>query len=207
MTTTAQEPDTEADLSDRPASVRGRGVVLTPLDVDDAELLQRWRSDPVAAHALGSWPRPLTALRERLERDIGSNGRDDFLILLPDGTPVGHTAVFNQDYGDATAELELVLAPEHRGRGLALDALNALTDLTFGELPLHRLQADTHATNDAALATLAAAGFAREGVRRSVCIHRGRRHDVAVLSLLRPEWEAQSRPKAWELPMPPETSG
>ncbi|MFF3595927.1 GNAT family N-acetyltransferase [Kitasatospora indigofera] len=207
MTITAQAPGSEDAPSDRPAAVRGRSVLLTPLDVDDAELLQQWRADPVAAHALGSWPRPLTALRERIERDIGNNDRDDFLILLSDGTPVGHTAVFNQDFADATAELELLLAPGHRGRGLALDALNALTDLVFGELPLYRLQADTHAGNEPALATLAAAGFTREGVRRSVCLHRGRRHDVALLSLLRPEWEAQSRPKAWELPTPRPVAG
>ncbi|GHH65210.1 hypothetical protein GCM10018781_17350 [Kitasatospora indigofera] len=77
----------------------------------------------------------------------------------------------------------------------------------FGELPLYRLQADTHAGNEPALATLAAARFTREGVRRSVCLHHGRRHDVALLSLLRPEREARSRPKAWELPTPRPVAG
>ncbi|GJF32026.1 hypothetical protein KNE206_47260 [Kitasatospora sp. NE20-6] len=206
MTTAAtaeSDADANADaddtVTDRPTTLRGRLVALAPLDVDDAELLHGWRSDPTAAHEIGIWPRPLSALRARIERDVDNSDRDDFLILLPDGTPVGHCAVFQQDFADGSAELELMLAPGHRRRGLAVDALRTLTDLAFGELPLHRLEANTHTTNAAALGTLASAGFTHEGVRRSACMHRGRRHDVAVLGLLRPEWEAQDRPRAWDV--------
>ncbi|MEU1267719.1 hypothetical protein [Streptomyces sp. NPDC005799] len=50
-------------------------------------------------------------------------------------------------------------------------------------------------------------GGKRERVERDIddvgrddfLVHRGRRHDVAVLSLLRPEWEALERPRAWDL--------
>ena len=93
----------------------------------------------------------------------------------------------------------MLLAPEHRGQGHGADALDTMVDLAFGELPLHRLQAVTHTENTAALKVLAKSGFVREGVRRSACLHRGRRHDVAVLSLLRPEWETLWRPRTWDL--------
>ncbi|MCX4788010.1 MULTISPECIES: GNAT family N-acetyltransferase [unclassified Streptomyces] len=63
---------------------------------------------------------------------------------------------------------------------------------------MYRLQAVTHTDNAAALAVLVRSGFVQEGIRRSACLHRGRRHDVAVLSLLRPEWEALARPKPWD---------
>ncbi|MFF7155611.1 GNAT family N-acetyltransferase [Streptomyces sp. NPDC008139] len=178
--------------------LRGRGVALTPLEADDAELLHEWRADPVATHEIGIWPRPLSWLRERVERDIDDNDRDDFLVLLPDGTPIGHVALIEQDIADGTAELYLLLDAAHRERGHATAALDALIDLAFGDLPLHRLQAVTHTTNTPALAVLAASGFVHEGVRRSWCQHRGRRHDAAVLSLLRPEWEALSRPRVWD---------
>ncbi|MEW2520162.1 GNAT family N-acetyltransferase [Actinacidiphila alni] len=178
--------------------LRGRGVALTPLEADDAEVLHGWRADPVAAHEIGIWPRPLSWLRDRVERDIDTNDRDDFLVLLPDGTPIGHIALFDQDIADGTAEVYLLLDPAHRGRGHAADALDTLTDLAFGDLPLHRLQAVTHTTNTPALATLTASAFTHEGTRRSACLHRGIRHDVAVLSLLRPEWEALDRPRAWD---------
>ncbi|MER5357336.1 GNAT family protein [Streptomyces sp. NPDC002785] len=188
----------ETNEADRKPCWRGRKVAFVPVEVDDAELLQEWRSDPATAHAMGIWPRAITSLRERIERDHDDQDRDDFVVVLPDGTPVGHAALTEQDVADGTADVELMLAPQHRGHGYGTDALDALTDLAFGELPMYRLQAVTHTDNAAALAVLGRSGFVQEGIRRSACLHRGRRHDVAVLSLLRPEWEALARPKAWD---------
>ncbi|WP_328954570.1 GNAT family protein [Kitasatospora purpeofusca] len=205
MTDNENVPGTTEDIEDthagpdREVCWRGRNVGFATVDVDDAELLQRWRSDPVAVHQIGYWPRALSALRERLERQRDDNDRDDFLVLLPDGTPVGHISLFDQDLADGTAEVSLLMDERYRGGGHGSAALDALVDLAFGELPLHRLQAVTHTGNAPALAVLAGAGFVQEGVRRSACLHRGRRYDVAVLSLLRPEWEALARPRAWEL--------
>ncbi|WP_405006702.1 GNAT family N-acetyltransferase [Kitasatospora purpeofusca] len=204
MTDNENAPGTTEEIEDthtgpdREVCWRGRNVGFATVDVDDAELLQRWRSDPVAVHQIGYWPRALSALRERLERHRDDNDRDDFLVLLPDGTPIGHISLFDQDLADGTAEVSLLLDEHHRGGGHGSAALDALVDLAFGELPLHRLQAVTHTGNAPALAVLAGAGFVQEGVRRSACLHRGRRYDVAVLSLLRPEWEALARPRAWE---------
>ncbi|MFI6417376.1 GNAT family N-acetyltransferase [Streptomyces sp. NPDC050842] len=177
---------------------RAQTVGLAALDMDDAELLHGWRSDPVTAHEFGIWPRSLTALRERIERDSDNDDRDDYLVLLPDGTPVGHIALSGQNLVNGTAQVELMLDPRHRGNGHGTDALDALVDLAFGELPMHRLTAETHTENAPALAVLAKSGFVREGVSRSACLHRGRRYDLAVLSLLRPEWEGLNRPRAWD---------
>jgi RimJ/RimL family protein N-acetyltransferase len=177
---------------------RGSDVAFTPLEVEDAPLIQHWRSDPVAAHESGVWPGSLYELRERIERHLDDSNRDDFLVLLPDGTPIGHIALTDEDLVDGTADAYLLLSPEHRGKGHGADALCALTDLAFGELPLHRVEAVTHTDNMAALSVLKGAGFVQEGVRRSACLHRGRRHDRAMLSLLRTEWEAQTRRRSWE---------
>ncbi|MFF3751509.1 GNAT family N-acetyltransferase [Streptomyces sp. NPDC002018] len=196
---TENTTDETAARTDRERCWRGRGVGFTPLEADDAEALHRWRSDPVAAHEVGLWPRPLSALRERVERDIDDQNRDDFLVLLPDGTPVGHVALLDEDMVDGTAQAYLMLDPDHRGQGYGTDALDALADLAFGELPVHRLEAITHTDNTAALAVLRKTGFVPEGVRRSACLHRGRRYDLALLSLLRAEWEALPRPRSWDL--------
>ncbi|MFE7401065.1 GNAT family N-acetyltransferase [Streptomyces sp. NPDC057557] len=191
--------DDQTTGTDREPCWRGRNVGLATVDVDDAELMHSWRSDPVAAHEIGFWPRSLSALRERVERDRDDQDRDDFLVLLSDGTPIGHIALVDQDIADGTAEVHLLLDSRYRGQGYGTDALDALVDLAFGELPMHRIQAVTHTANTAALTVLTKAGFVQEGVRRSACLHRGRRYDVAVLSLLRDEWEALARPKSWDI--------
>ncbi|GAA2938491.1 MULTISPECIES: GNAT family N-acetyltransferase [Streptomyces] len=194
MSEDTAEPDTA-----RTPCWRGRGITFAPLETGDAELLQLWRSDPVAAHETGVWPGSLYELRERVERHLDDDERDDFLVLLPDGTPIGLIALHDQHLAEGVAEVSLMLDPEHRGKGHGSAALDALTDLAFGELPMQRVEALTHTDNTAALSTLAGAGFVREGVRRSSCMHRGRRYDNAVHSLLRPEWEALRRPRSWEL--------
>ncbi|MGW4383056.1 GNAT family N-acetyltransferase [Kitasatospora sp. NPDC004531] len=172
-------------------------VTLAPIDVDDAELLHEWWHEPGTAHELGNWPRPLSATRERIERDIEDADQDGFLVLRPDGTPVGAVFLTDQNMSDGTARVRFLTDPEHRRRGYANAALNSVTDLAFGELPLYRLDAEPHTGNAAALAALARAGFTREGVRRGACLHRGRRLDLAMLALLRPEWEALARPRTW----------
>ncbi|MEU4090542.1 GNAT family N-acetyltransferase [Streptomyces aureus] len=189
------ELDAEAE---REISWRAKSVGLAALDVDDVELMHSWRSDPVAAHHMGIWPRSLTALREHIERDVEDDDRDDFLILLPDSTPVGHVALTSQNIADGTAQVELMLAAQHRGQGHGTAALDAVVDLAFGELPMYRLTAQAHTHNAPALAVLAKSGFTQEGISRAACLHRGRRHDLALFSLLRPEWEELNRPRAWD---------
>ncbi|MFE7328157.1 GNAT family N-acetyltransferase [Streptomyces sp. NPDC057565] len=189
------EHDAEAE---RELAWRAKAVGLAALDMDDAELLHGWRSDPVTAYEIGIWPRSLTAMRERIERDADDDARDDFLVLLPDSTPIGHIALSDQNIVNGTAQVELMLAAQHRGHGHGTDALNALVDLAFGELPMHRLTAETHTENALAHSVLAKSGFVHEGISRAACFHRGRRHDLAVFSLLRPEWEGLNRPRAWD---------
>ncbi|RSS39323.1 GNAT family N-acetyltransferase [Streptomyces sp. WAC08241] len=59
------------------------------------------------------------ACHPSLIEDIGTtdDDRDDFLVLLPDGTPVGHVALTGQNLVDGTARIELMLDPRHRGQG------------------------------------------------------------------------------------------
>ncbi|MFB7592847.1 GNAT family N-acetyltransferase [Streptomyces sp. NPDC056169] len=184
--------------AERELSWRAKSVGLVALDIDDAELIHTWRSDPVAAHQIGIWPRSLTAMRERIERDIEDDDRDDFLIYPSSGTPVGYVALTSQNIVNGTAQVELLLAAQHRGHGHGTAALDAVVDLAFGELPMYRLTAETHTDNTPALAVLAKSGFTQEGISRAACLHRGRRHDLAVFSLLRPEWEELNRPRAWD---------
>ncbi|WP_329306102.1 GNAT family N-acetyltransferase [Streptomyces sp. NBC_01260] len=123
--TARNEQDAEAE---REHSWRAKSVGLAAVDIDDAELLHRWRSDPPTACEIGIWPRSLTAMRERIEHD-DDDDRDDFLALLPDSTPIGHIALSGQNIVNGTAQVELMPAPQHRGHGHGTDALNALVDL------------------------------------------------------------------------------
>ena len=79
-------------------------------------------------------------------------------------------------------ELGCCLAPAARGRGIATEALVALTDWAFAELGLGRVQVFVAPENVAALSLAERAGFRREGVLRSYWEHGDGRLDVIVLA-------------------------
>jgi ribosomal-protein-alanine N-acetyltransferase len=82
-------------------------------------------------------------------------------------------------------ELGCCLAPAARGRGIATEALVALTDWAFAELDLGRVQVFVAPENVAALRLAERAGFRHEGVLRSYWEHGDRRLDVIVLARVR----------------------
>lgn len=81
------------------------------------------------------------------------------------------------------------------GHGYGTEALNALVDFGFGELPLERIWLKVYAHNPRAQKTYDKAGFVKEGVMRHARRHRGSFTDSILMSQLRDEWAASPRPK------------
>ena len=66
--------------------------------------------------------------------------------------------------GAFSAPISAITAcPEFRGSGMMGEALRATVELAFGELGLHRLEANVQPANTASLALLRRAGFRKEG--------------------------------------------
>jgi RimJ/RimL family protein N-acetyltransferase len=81
----------------------------------------------------------------------------------------------------------ILLAPEHRGRGVGTRAQHLLVDHLFDTTPAHRLCAFTDSENVAEQKSLEKCGFRREGVLRETGFRGGRWRDLVVYGLLRPE--------------------
>ena len=67
-------------------------------------------------------------------------------------------------------------------------ALTLLIDHSFGELGLHRIEADVDPRNTASLRLLEKLGFRREGHLRERYFKDGEIQDSIMLGLLRPEY-------------------
>ena len=77
------------------------------------------------------------------------------------------------------------------GSGFGAPFLSAVVDWTFRETGVHRLWLDVVATNARARHVYERAGFVFEGVQRqSYVTTAGERTDLAIMSMLRPEWQA-----------------
>jgi ribosomal-protein-alanine N-acetyltransferase len=88
-----------------------------------------------------------------------------------------------------SAAVSYWLSPTHQGRGLATRALSEAVTLAFGELGLHRLQAETLLHNTASQQVLVRNGFRPYGVAPEYLNIAGRWQDHVLFHLLNPSRE------------------
>ena len=80
------------------------------------------------------------------------------------------------------------LAP-HAGRGLMTEGMRQVIGRSFGELGLHRVEANIQTDNAASLALVVRLGFVREGFSRRYLKINGRWRDHERWALLRENWK------------------
>jgi len=108
-----------------------------------------------------------------------------FAIADPeDDTFLGEVLLHSFDWQHQRAAVGVWLRVEERGRGLGRCALRLICGYGFEELGLSRIELTTFPDNGGMLRIGEHVGFTSEGVLRSYTRERGRRCDVAMLSLL-----------------------
>jgi ribosomal-protein-alanine N-acetyltransferase len=108
-----------------------------------------------------------------------------------DNQVIGTCTLFHPDPDNRRAELGYALGREHWGKGYMREALTALLDYAFGELNLHRLEADVDPRNASSIRTLERLGFRQEGYLRERWLVGGGIQDSLFYGLLRSEWQAR----------------
>lgn len=85
-------------------------------------------------------------------------------------------------------------AVTERGRGLGSRLMPLVVDWSFTHTPVHRLWLNLIEGNEAAWRLYERSGFLKEGVRREAAVlPDGRRSNMIMMSILRPEWDARQR--------------
>jgi RimJ/RimL family protein N-acetyltransferase len=175
----------------RPPEPLSDGVISLRLagERDIPEILIAHQDDPLMYARMGLDKPPSGAELgrhfERVEAERQAGNRADLTIVLPNSdTAVGGIDAHRVNWADARAELGLWLAPQVRGRGYAPRALILAAGWLFDSCGLQRLQILTEPENRAMVAAAKSAGFQSEGVLRGYTLKRGKRTDLAILSLL-----------------------
>ncbi|WP_219471840.1 GNAT family N-acetyltransferase [Nonomuraea rhizosphaerae] len=113
--------------------------------------------------------------------------------IWTDGELVGGVLFRTMNLGHGTAEAGCWLEPSAAGKGLVTRAVRAIIDWAVEERGVHRVEWQVAAANSASVAVARRLGMTRDGVLRESYVHRGRRHDVEIWSVLAPEWRAAGR--------------
>lgn len=83
--------------------------------------------------------------------------------------------------------------PAHQNKGIGQEAMQLCLKFAFHELNMHRVQLTVFEYNSRAIATYEKLGFQQEGAYREFLFRDGKRYDMLLFGLLRPEWEAMQR--------------
>ncbi len=169
--------------------LQNQTVTLRPLEPTDLDTLYRWENDS-AVWTASDTPAPYSrkALWDYLEActgDIYSQRQLRLMITLTaDGTPVGTVDFLNFDPLNNRAELGLLIAREHRGKGLGREALQRLTAYAREHLGLRQLYVFIAVDNDACLKLFRDYGYREVGIIQS-WIKRGTTYrDAALLQMI-----------------------
>ena len=166
-------------------------VVLGPWDDVDVDWMTAICQDPEIQH----WtlvPSPYRAEDARcfvevIAPESWSSGRGLQLGIadVATGRRLGAVGLDVVDEQSGVAALGYWLAAEERGRGAASRALELLSDWSFTERGLERLELEIFDGNEASVRVAQRCGFQFEGLLRSRELHRGRRRDVALYARIR----------------------
>jgi len=167
---------------------------LREVRLGDAEALLDIYGHPEGVRYLGRPPQTLEQVQTRLQRmrDDIDRGEAAFWVLTdPDADrALAYLGFFRWDAPHQTAELGYVLAPARWGQGLMREVLPVLVRHGFEVLGLHRMEARIEPKNAASIKLVERLGFRQEGVLRDRTLHGdGRREDLLLFGLLRPEFQ------------------
>lgn len=135
-------------------------LVLRPLDQDDLSDIVAWEDVASAENNQAAAQEFLDyCFREYRERGIGPWG----ILMKETGAVVGNCGFPDIVLKKLCGEVNYYVAREHRGKGLAPEALNALLRFGFREIGLNRIQARCEPDNLSSERVMQKAGMKFEG--------------------------------------------
>jgi RimJ/RimL family protein N-acetyltransferase len=173
--------------------LRGTKVRLTALSRDDAATIAGWSGDVGYLRLQDTnlaLPKSQAQIAADLEPEKSSNTIVFAIRTVADGALIGTIGFYEIEWANQGAWLGMGIgARDAWGQGYGTEALHLALQYAFDELNLHRITLTVIAYNERAIALYEQAGFRREGVFREFGQRDGRRYDMVLYGLLRPEWE------------------
>lgn len=179
-------------LPDWPTTAPSSGdVILRAVREEDAEMAMELSTDPYVPR-IGSLPVEATHDQavEWVHRQQGRYREGlGFSFTIDEAQTdraVGHCGLWLKDLAAGRATAGYSIRPSARGRGLAADALTALTRFGWSIEQLHRIELYIETWNIGSQRAAERAGYLREGLLRSHQEIGGARRDMLLYSRIRP---------------------
>lgn len=162
----------------------GSNVVLVPVAAqEDLEIVQDLVTESGTEAGVDSFANPTANAVYWLlfapKPPAVEGGGDEMLEC------VGYTSAHSFDYVARRCRGSIWIKSEHRGKGIASDALAQRNDLLFDAYNMNRIEWVIPADNAARLALAEKLGQTREGIHREAAFYDGKYHDLISFAMLR----------------------
>jgi diamine N-acetyltransferase len=167
-------------------------VSLRAFERSDILHLHRWMNDAESLEMIGHAPLNLEDVERQVEK---LRNAEALLLAIEDSQSklLGwvHLSKIEQEHG--RAEMGILLAPEHRGKGIGQIGMNLMLAIAFKQLRLHRVYLTTRSINKRGVSLYQKIGFSIEGHLREHAFVGGEYHDTVVMEILSHEWGEKSQ--------------
>ena len=167
--------------------LKGKSITLRPVRDTDLDQLYSFHID---LDNRGDFiPRGLLAQPafHKQFQDTGFWSKDEGMLVIvsPDDALLGHIEFFKTvSYLDEYELSYQVYAPEHRGQGMATEAVQLLVRYVFETKRVNRIRLVIHPDNGASRRLAEKCGFRHEGRAHGAWYHNGKHQDVEIYALL-----------------------
>jgi len=122
----------------------------------------------------------------RVETGLTNNDGITWRMSLKENTNqlIGNVGLWRIIKPHYRAEIGYMLHPDYWGKGLMLEALNAVIDFGFNNIKLHSIEAHINPSNAASAGILLKTGFVQEAYFKEDYFFRGKFSDTVIYSLL-----------------------
>lgn len=169
----------------------GNLVRLRPLELDDADTLWKWNSDPEVMRWFDTgFPESLFQFRERFAGREPNSYENLTLAVdrVADGRFVGVVRLRDTRHHLGRAELDTYLGEtDVWGQGLGTETMRLICEYGFAKMRLHAIELSVVAENESARAVYRKVGFTEDGRLRDGARQDGRWHDLIIMTLLEGE--------------------
>jgi RimJ/RimL family protein N-acetyltransferase len=163
--------------------VCGSRVYLRQATLDDVGILTGWKEEPTIRATFSV--RTLTAVIADLESRDENAEKQDFIICLGSGDPIGLVSLQDIDESVGQAEMTKLIGEESaRGHGYAYEATLLLLAFAFDVLKLQRIAIRTAGVNMRNIRLNEQIGFRYEGLQRRAIRIDGELSNVVLMGIL-----------------------
>lgn len=164
-------------------------LTLRAIEEEDALLLKSMINDPEIENSVVGYSFPVSLSQQKKWISSLSDDKNIRYIIDVNGEALGTLIISSLDFKNRTANLNIKLIKEARGKGYANRALKLAIEYSFNQLNLNCLTANVIEQNESSKTLWEKLGFSLDGVLRSRVFKNGKYHNLLAYSLLKDEYD------------------